>query len=121
MDKMVHADQFTRFYRGVSYARSRARNGSTPEKDIENYLSKRVKDEGGMCVKFPPIFLAGFPDRIVLLPKGVLAFVELKANRKRARKVQLRIHDKLRGLGFRVEVIDSKEGVDELITELCYL
>ena len=86
------------------------------EKQIEQYLVKTwEKETGGLCLKFPPIFFAGFPDRICLASPGVIVFVETKAPGKTPRKLQTRIHDKLKGLGFRVEVIDSKEGTDALI------
>lgn len=86
------------------------------EKPIEQYLVKTwEKETGGLCLKFPPIFFAGFPDRICLASPGVIVFVETKAPGKTPRKLQARIHAKLKGLGFRVEVIDSKEGTDALI------
>lgn len=86
------------------------------ENQIEQYLVKTwEKETGGLCLKFPPIFFAGFPDRICLASPGVIVFVETKAPGKTPRKLQARIHNKLKGLGFRVEVIDSKEGTDALI------
>ena len=49
------------------------------EKQIENKLTLMVKKAGGIAVKFVSPSLAGIPDRLVLLPDGVIAFVELKA------------------------------------------
>lgn len=54
------------------------------EKKIEKYLVQSVEQIGGLCVKFPPLFFRGFPDRIVLLPDGLVVFVELKAPGKNA-------------------------------------
>ena len=82
------------------------------EKQIEKHLVNRVEARGGLAVKFPPLFFAGFPDRIVLMPGGRVVFVELKAPGQRPRALQERVHDRLRGLGFRVEVVDSVEGAD---------
>ena len=49
------------------------------EKDIEKKLSLMVKKAGGIAVKFVSPSFDGMPDRLVLLPDGVIAFVELKA------------------------------------------
>ena len=88
------------------------------EKIVEKYLVNEIERLGGLCVKFPPLFFRGFPDRIVLLPGAVIAFVETKDTGKKPRPIQERVHAKLRKLGFRVEVIDSKEGVDNFIMTL---
>jgi hypothetical protein len=88
------------------------------EKIVEKYLINEIERLGGLCVKFPPLFFRGFPDRIVLLPGAVIAFVETKDTGKKPRPIQERVHAKLRKLGFRVEVIDSKEGVDDFIMTL---
>ena len=40
------------------------------------------------------------PDRIVLLPKGKFAFIELKAPNKKPRPLQVARHKLLMGLGF---------------------
>lgn len=88
------------------------------EKKIEDYLTKNVERIGGMCVKFPPIFFAGFPDRIVLVPKGIIVFVELKAPNGVASPLQLIVHKRLRKIGFRVEIINSKEEVDGFVLTL---
>ena len=88
------------------------------EKDTEKYLSDEVKKLGGLCVKFPPLFFRGFPDRIVLLPGGVVVFVELKDAGRKPSKIQESVHAKLRGLGFRVEVSDGKEEIKKFISTL---
>lgn len=85
------------------------------ESKIEKYLVDEVAAIGGEAVKFPPLFYRGFPDRIVLLPGGVIVFVELKAPGETPRLIQQKVHARLKAWGFRVEVIDSKEAVDEFI------
>lgn len=85
------------------------------EKIIEEYLRERVKAAGGRAYKFVSPGNVGVPDRIVLLPEGKVAFVELKAPGKKPTKIQLAQHQKIRLLGFRVFVLDSKEGVDRSI------
>lgn len=83
------------------------------EKTIENYLVARVKSRSGLCIKFPPLFLAGFPDRIVLLPGGRFYLVELKSPTGVLSKVQMRFHSVLQDLGFTVHVLNSKEQIDK--------
>ena len=48
------------------------------EKSIENILRKAVEDEGGMCLKWVCPGHKGVPDRMILFPGGIIAFVELK-------------------------------------------
>ena len=52
---------------------------SMREKIIEEKLTKTVKQNGGVCWKFTSPGMAGVPDRIVLMPGGRIAFVEVKA------------------------------------------
>jgi len=49
------------------------------EKQTEQKLVKEVKHMGGICPKFTSPGFDGMPDRIVLLPGGRMAFVEVKA------------------------------------------
>ncbi len=88
------------------------------EKKIEKYLVEAVENLGGLCIKFPPLFFRGFPDRIVLLPGGVIVFVETKALGEKPRPIQKKVHTRLRGLGFRVEVLDSYKSIDNFIMTL---
>lgn len=84
------------------------------EREIEKYLVERVTALGGIAYKFTSPQRMNVPDRIVVLP-GELLFVELKAPGCKPNPGQLREHQRLRDLGQRVEVIDSKEGVDALL------
>lgn len=90
------------------------------ERTVESYLDKAWKmATGGKCIKFPPLFYAGFPDRICLAgPPALIIFVETKAPKKGPRPLQLKVHALLRSWGFRVEVLDSKDEVDNFIASL---
>lgn len=88
------------------------------EKDIEKKLSLMVKKAGGIAVKFVSPSFDGMPDRLVLLPDGVIAFVELKAPGKTPRPLQLARHRLLRSLGFWVYVIDGTEQIGGMLDEL---
>lgn len=86
------------------------------ESDIEKFLCKQVSEKlGGKVLKFNSLSMNGMPDRIVFLPEGVVFFVELKAFGKKPRPLQRAAHRMLRKLGQKVYVIDSKEGVIELV------
>lgn len=88
------------------------------EKQIEQKLSLMVKQHGGMALKFVSPSFAGMPDRLVLLPDGIIAFVELKAPGKKPRPLQLSRHRRLRCLGFKVYVIDNLDQIGGMLSEL---
>lgn len=88
------------------------------EKQIEHKLTLAVKKAGGIAPKFVSPSFDGMPDRLVLLPDGVIAFVELKAPCKKPRPLQVARHRLLRSLGFRVYVIDSTEQIGGMLDEL---
>ena len=88
------------------------------EKIIERRLVKLIKANGGMCVKLICDQLTGLPDRMCLMPNGVILFVELKSTGQKPRPRQMLMHNKLRALGFRVEVIDTINGINCLINEI---
>lgn len=88
------------------------------EKVIERKLVEAVKANGGMCIKLLCDNLLGLPDRMVLMPHGKIAFVELKTTGQKPRRIQVFMHEKLKALGFRVEVIDTTEGVNNFIKNI---
>lgn len=90
------------------------------EKIIERKLVEAVKANGGMCIKLLCDNLLGLPDRMVLMPHSKIAFAELKTTGQKPRRVQVFMHEKLRALGFRVEVIDTTEGVNNFINSINY-
>lgn len=85
------------------------------EKSIEKRLVTEVERVGGWCLKLPAIHNAGLPDRLCLFPGGEVVFVELKAFGKKPRKIQILMHQKLKAMGFRVEVIDTTMGCKMLV------
>ena len=85
------------------------------ERQIEERLKKEAKRRGGLALKLVSPGMAGVPDRLVLLPKGVMMFVEVKAPGKKPRPLQLKRKRQLEDLGFKVHVIDSCEGAVEVM------
>jgi hypothetical protein len=84
------------------------------ESFIEAFLLNRIKSLGGLCLKQEWIGTRGAPDRLVILPGGEIVMVELKATGAKPEPHQLRMHERLRALGVRVEVVDSVELVEGL-------
>lgn len=94
------------------------RHAEVSEKAIEKYLVWEVRRQGGICLKYSNPNVTGYPDRLICLPRGKMAWVELKSKGRKPTKIQLIRHEELKKLGFGVYVIDSKQGVDELIYKL---
>lgn len=88
------------------------------EKETENKLVKSVKFAGGLCLKFTSPGFDGIPDRLVLLPFGKIAFVEVKAPNKKPRPLQKARHRLLQKLGFKVYVLDDAEQIGGIIDEI---
>lgn len=88
------------------------------EKEIEKKIVKAVKDMGGIALKFISPAFDGMPDRLVLLPKGKIAFVEVKAPNKTPRPLQIARHEMLQRLGFKVYVLDNKEQIGGILDEI---
>jgi len=98
------------------------------EKDVEQYLYKKMKKLGGECFKWASMNMRGVPDRICIFPPsgvhlhGRVIFVELKKDAKAklspgqakffARMAQLQMHDCI--------VIHGKEEVDGWLKSLGY-
>lgn len=85
------------------------------EKTIEKKLADAVKGRGGLAPKFTSPGFDGMPDRIVLLPGGRMAFVEVKA----PRPLQEARHRLLRQLGFKVYVLDGEDQIGGILDEIC--
>lgn len=89
------------------------------ERTIEQRLIIETKKRGGLALKFVSPGMDGVPDRIVLIPGGQMAFVELKAPGKTLRPLQRRRAEQLIALGFRVYCIDRKEQIGGVLDEIC--
>ncbi|MCM1532782.1 MAG: VRR-NUC domain-containing protein [Ruminococcus flavefaciens] len=88
------------------------------EKAVEQKLTLMVKKRGGICPKFICPGMDGVPDRLVLLPRGKIAFVELKAEGRKMRPLQVRRKRQLETLGFSVYCIDRPEQIGGILDEI---
>ena len=85
------------------------------EKEIERYLVRRIVEHGGVAYKWVSPGRAGVADRIVLLPGGVVWFVEIKTATGRLSPWQKLFAAEMRRMGMNYIVIKSKGEVDELL------
>lgn len=87
------------------------------EREIEQYLIRRVREAGGLQRKFVSPGHRGVPDRIVVL-NGRVSFVEIKAPGKDLRDDQKREHAKLEAVGADTHTVRTKAAVDTFIDYL---
>lgn len=88
------------------------------EKHIEQKLIRAVRAAGGLAIKLMSPGFDGMPDRLVLLPGGRMAFVEVKAHGMKPRPLQLKRHEMLRRLGFKVYAIDDEGQIQPVLSEI---
>jgi hypothetical protein len=87
------------------------------EKAVEQRLKRGAESAGCMCIKLAPT-IAGLPDRLVVLPGGRVVWVELKTDTGRVRKVQERMHARLRAKGHDVRILYGTDDVADFLEEL---
>ena len=90
------------------------------EKEIEARLRDRIKQRGGLCLKWVCPGWAGVPDRLALLPGGRVYFIETKRPKGgRLSRRQIWWRDTLHRLGMNYCVIWTHEDLETflLVTE----
>ena len=87
------------------------------ESVIEKHLRVAVEKRGGLCWKFKSS-VSGVPDRIVLLPEGVIAFCEVKRQGGIPRPQQVKRILQIQRLGTKAGWVDSKETIEEFLNEI---
>ena len=88
------------------------------EKDIERHLVRRVAERGGVAYKWVSPGRVGVADRIVMLPGGVVWFVELKTATGRLSPLQKIFAADMARMGMNYMVLKSKEEVDACLDSL---
>ena len=109
--RLMHASVYTRAREGFV---------TESEKALEAELRERCKALGWMCIKLTSQYQRGLPDRLILMPGGRVCFAEIKTTGKKPTALQKVTHERLRALGYRVEVVDTTESLDNLIVDLLY-
>jgi len=85
---------------------------------IETYLFNEVKAAGGQCVKLHPMGVVGIPDRLVLLPGGVVVFCEVKKPKGGVvSRMQQIWEQRLADLGMNHRFVFTRDDVNEIMKE----
>jgi hypothetical protein len=93
-------------------------NENTTERGIEKRLVRGVKALGGKAYKFVSPGNAGVPDRLVILPGGIILFAELKTTFGRLSPAQVMQIKTLENLGAEAYEVKGEDGVDSFL-KLC--
>ena len=90
------------------------------EKSIENILREEVERQGGMCLKWTCPGHRGVPDRMILFPGGIIAFVELKrpGAKVKAGGLQEWWREKIQSFGFRCSEVSTAEQAKSIVSFL---
>jgi hypothetical protein len=88
------------------------------EKQVEQYLKKRVEALGGLCMKFVSPGRRGVCDRLVLSENGFTYYVELKYGKNTLSPAQVLFKGELEKRSTVMYVLASKEEVDKFIEEI---
>jgi len=88
------------------------------ESTVEHRLVTEAKKRGGLALKFVSPGIDGVPDRLVLLPHGKFAFVEVKAPGRTLRPLQERRIGQLRGLGYLAFCLDHTDQIGGILDEI---
>ena len=96
------------------------KHAEVSEKSIERYLCEVVKKLGGVCLKYANPNMAGYPDRVALMPGGRCLWFELKSlGRTTSKRQKIRIAQ-LESIGHCVYVCDSKDSINGVFEDLGY-
>ena len=87
------------------------------EANIEKRLMKSVKAMGGRPIKLNPHWNIGIPDRMIILPKSRIYFIELK-DRSKVSKAQKIWISWLINCGFDARIIRGKDELKIFLKEI---
>jgi len=87
------------------------------EKKIEQRLVKKIKEMGGLCLKWVSPSMTGVPDRLVFYNSQVIP-VELKDPKGKLSARQELMIKELLARGVITHVLSSEQDVDQFIDQL---
>lgn len=90
------------------------------EKNYEIKLRKEIKKRGGVALKMVCPGHSGATDRLVIVPQGLIWFVEAKRTGKKLDPLQEVFKKLVNRLGFEHRKVDSMESCDEFLWEVDY-
>ena len=93
-----------------------ARKG--PEARAEEKLRKGIERLGGLCWKFTSPSRSGVPDRICVLPFGMVWFVELKSETGKLTAQQTLAQSLLADRGAQVKTLKGEAEVESFLCAL---
>lgn len=97
-------------------------NGRRSKKPLESknegYLVKAVAKMGGKAPKLTCMGMSGFPDRMILLPYGIVSYAEVKRPGEKPRPKQVERMSELAALGFDVWWADNTDEIDRQLQRL---
>lgn len=88
------------------------------EKNIERFLTNKMKEMGGASYKFISPGNAGMPDRLIITKTGGVFLVELKTEKGRLSKIQKAQIKKLRDKGVKVFITYGFNEVEDFLKEV---
>lgn len=88
------------------------------EKEVEARVKRGIEEMGGLFLKFTSPGNDGVPDRIAVLPKGRIIFVELKTGAGRLSKLQRFQIRRLLKLRQQVCVVRGMEAADSFLLDV---
>lgn len=89
---------------------------ATKEGRVQKYAKERFEALGGLVRKLSYENRVGAPDLLVILPSGIVWFVEVKKDENtKPDPHQLREHERMSKRGANVFVVGSFKQVDDLI------
>jgi hypothetical protein len=86
-----------------------------PEAKVEKYMHARVAELRGEHRRVKWVGRCHAPDDLIKIPGRFPFFVECKAPGEKPRAGQLREHERLRRMGFKVFVVSSELEVDMVL------
>lgn len=88
------------------------------EKDIEDWLNSQIEMMGGLAFKFVSPGNPGVPDRIYILPNGMVWFVELKQQLGKVAGIQKYQRERLLKMGCNYCLVRGMDSAKEFVQKL---